>query len=66
MKRIERIGVSLDKKLLSNFDKLIAKQGYQNRSEAIRDLLREQLSREQIRPATLSFTANHLLYAHPP
>jgi len=41
MKRIERVGVSLDKKLLSTFDKLIAKRGYKSRSEAIRDLIRQ-------------------------
>lgn len=41
---IERIGISLDKKLLSAFDKLISRQGYESRSEAIRDLLRRQIS----------------------
>ena len=45
---IERIGVSLDKKLLSMFDKLIAGQGYKSRSEAIRDLVRRQLSEERL------------------
>ena len=65
MKRIERIGVSLDKKLLSKFDKLIAKQGYQNRSEAIRDLLREQLSREQIsNPKARAVAVVCLVYDH--
>ena len=49
MKRIERVGVSLDKKLLSMFDKLITKQGYQNRSEAIRDLIRQQISSERLK-----------------
>ncbi len=48
MSRVERIGVSVDKKLLSKFDKLIAKQGYQSRSEAIRDLVRQQLSDERV------------------
>ena len=48
MSQVERIGVSLDKKLLSKFDKLIAKQGYQSRSEAIRDLVRQQLSSERL------------------
>ncbi|MHC4076754.1 MAG: CopG family ribbon-helix-helix protein, partial [Planctomycetota bacterium] len=33
MKGVERVGISLDKKLLSEFDKLIADQGYQSRSE---------------------------------
>jgi len=49
MKQIERIGVSLDKRLLSQFDKAIAKQGYQSRSEAIRDLVRQQLSEERLK-----------------
>jgi len=49
MEQIERIGISLDKKLLSTFDKLIAKQGYQNRSEAIRDLIRRQLSGKRLK-----------------
>ena len=39
MAQVERIGVSLEKNLLSKFDKLIAGQGYQSRSEAIRDLV---------------------------
>ena len=48
MNQVERIGVSLDKKLLSQFDELINKQGYQSRSEAIRDLIRQQLSSERL------------------
>jgi CopG family transcriptional regulator, nickel-responsive regulator len=40
---IERIGISLDPKLLKRFDVLIAEKGYQSRSEAIRDLIREAL-----------------------
>jgi CopG family nickel-responsive transcriptional regulator len=44
MAGIERVGVSLEKELLRAFDKLIAEKGYQSRSEAIRDLIRQQLS----------------------
>jgi CopG family transcriptional regulator, nickel-responsive regulator len=40
---LERIGISLDDELLAPFDKLIAERGYENRSEAIRDLIREAL-----------------------
>ena len=40
---LERIGVSLDDGLLAQFDELIAGKGYQNRSEAIRDLIRDAL-----------------------
>jgi CopG family nickel-responsive transcriptional regulator len=48
MADLERIGISLDKKLLEDFDALIARQGYQSRSEAIRDLVRKQLSAERL------------------
>lgn len=65
MKQVERIGVSLDKKLLGMFDKLIAKQGYQNRSEAIRDLIREQLSEEQLsNPKATAVAAVFMVYDH--
>jgi CopG family nickel-responsive transcriptional regulator len=38
-----RFGVSMSPKLLERFDESIAKKGYANRSEAIRDLIRESL-----------------------
>lgn len=40
---MERITISLDEALAREFDALIERRGYQNRSEAIRDLLREYL-----------------------
>jgi CopG family nickel-responsive transcriptional regulator len=65
MEQIERIGISLDKKLLSMFDKLIAKQGYPNRSEAIRDLIRRRLSSEQLQdPKADAVGAVFLVYNH--
>jgi CopG family nickel-responsive transcriptional regulator len=65
MSQVERIGVSLDKKLLSAFDKLIAKQGYQSRSEAIRDLVRRQLSDERVGdPRAKAVAAVLLVYDH--
>ncbi|MGB3341021.1 MAG: nickel-responsive transcriptional regulator NikR [bacterium] len=42
-----RFGVSMDKVLLMDFDELIAKMGYTNRSEAIRDLIRERLVQQE-------------------
>ena len=38
-----RTGLSLEKELLEKFDAVIHRKGYQNRSEAIRDLIRELL-----------------------
>lgn len=40
---MERITISLDAALAREFDALIERRGYRSRSEAIRDLLREQL-----------------------
>ena len=47
MAGITRFGVSLDERLLAKFDRLIGGKGYANRSEAIRDLIRDSLVREQ-------------------
>ena len=43
MGKVQRIGVSLEPELLSWFDRQIAAKGYTNRSEAVRDLIRERM-----------------------
>jgi CopG family transcriptional regulator, nickel-responsive regulator len=43
METVTRFGVSLDSKLLRQFDSFIAEKGYENRSEALRDLIRDRL-----------------------
>ncbi|HWQ57087.1 MAG TPA: nickel-responsive transcriptional regulator NikR [Bryobacteraceae bacterium] len=40
---LSRIGVAIDSELLERFDRLIAQRGYTNRSEAFRDLIRDEL-----------------------
>ncbi len=42
-----RFGVSIDESLLRQFDELIQDKGYQNRSEAVRDLMRDALVERQ-------------------
>ena len=42
-----RFGISIDERLLSRFDGLIDDKGYSNRSEAIRDLIRNALVEEE-------------------
>ena len=60
-----RFGVSIDEDLLTAFDRLIEAQGYENRSEALRDLIRERLiqhewSREDARAVgVLCFVYDH-------
>ena len=46
MSALSRIGVAIDSVLLEKFDKLIGRRGYTNRSEAFRDLVREELVEE--------------------
>ncbi|MDR4506325.1 MAG: nickel-responsive transcriptional regulator NikR [Candidatus Scalindua sp.] len=43
MEEIVRFWVSIDSRLLKQFDRYIAEKGYENRSEAIRDLIRNNL-----------------------
>ena len=44
---VDRFTVSLDTELLAAFDHHIASLGYENRSEAIRDLIRDELISEK-------------------
>jgi len=47
MGQIVRFGISIDERLLASFDRLIDAKGYQNRSEAIRDLIRSAIVEEK-------------------
>ena len=48
MHHLSRFGVSLEEDLLSAFDQSIDGLGYQNRSEAIRDLIRDHLIQKRV------------------
>lgn len=43
MGQLTRTGIAIDADLLARFDRFINKQGYTNRSEAFRDLIRDRL-----------------------
>jgi CopG family nickel-responsive transcriptional regulator len=47
MSDLVRFGVSLEKRLLEKFDRIIRQRKYTNRSEAIRDLIRQELVRKE-------------------
>jgi len=49
MTDLTRISISLEENLLEAFDKLISAKGYATRSEAIRDLIRDLLIRQEAR-----------------
>ena len=47
MSNLVRFGVSLEEDLLIKFDRLIKKKKYTNRSEALRDMIREELVKKE-------------------
>lgn len=51
MNELARFGVSIDQRLLENFDQMITVKGYDNRSEAIRDMIRNALVEELVNRA---------------
>ena len=64
MADLVRTGLSLERDLLEQFDKSIAGRNYENRSEAIRDLIREHLvSEEGDKNATIAATLT-MVYDH--
>jgi CopG family transcriptional regulator, nickel-responsive regulator len=63
---MQRITISLDESLARQFDELVKQKGYQNRSEAVRDLVRRNLEENRIKTeqaryciATVSYVYNH-------
>lgn len=63
---MQRFTISLDDALAGQFDAWIAQRGYENRSEAVRDLLRAELQQTRLQAeqapqcvACLSYVYNH-------
>ena len=62
---LTRTGIALDSDLLARFDRLIAKQGYTNRSEAFRDLIRDRLVTATVEdPKAMVVGTVTLMYDH--
>ena len=65
MSRVTRTAVSLEPELLAEFDRYIRQRGYDNRSEAVRDLIREKLSQQELeRPRTQAVGVVALVFDH--
>lgn len=63
---MRRLTVSIEDDLVQKFDALVQSRGYENRSEAFRDLLRDALGEDKIEAgqakycvASLSYVYNH-------
>ena len=61
---VERFGVSLSKDLLEKFDKAITRHQYPNRSEALRDLMRDFLVEEEWLVGREVIATTTLVYDH--
>ncbi len=65
MSKVERFGVSMEEELLRRFDALIEDRRYASRSEAIRDLVRQELVKEEWSdPDTEVVGTVNLVYEH--
>ena len=65
MSNLERFGVSMESDLLERFDTRLAERGYRTRSEAIRDLVRQDLVNEAWeQPNAQVFGTVTILYDH--
>ena len=63
---MQRVTMSLDEALADEFDELVKARGYQNRSEAVRDLMRQAVETRRLEKnkskhcvANLSYIFNH-------
>ena len=64
MSKLIRFGVSLEDDLLERFDRLIKEKKYTNRSEAFRDLIRQELVQKQWQAGGEVAGAITLIYDH--
>jgi CopG family nickel-responsive transcriptional regulator len=64
MSGLVRFGVSLDGELLRKFDELIREKNYSNRSEAFRDLIRQELITKEWEVGEEVAGAITLIYDH--
>jgi CopG family transcriptional regulator, nickel-responsive regulator len=64
MSSLIRTGISLEQELLKKFDLLIKQKGYSNRSEAIRDLVRDHFVEEDVASNKIVVATLTLIYDH--
>ena len=64
MTELIRFGISLEKELSRKFDKRIKRKGYTNRSEAVRDLIRQDLVEQEWQEGGEIAGAITLIYDH--
>ena len=64
-RELTRFGVSMESELLAKLDTMIDKKGYTNRSEALRDFVREKIVQERVHaPNSRAFGVLSFVYDH--
>jgi CopG family nickel-responsive transcriptional regulator len=61
---MRRLTISIDDDLADTFDRLVKERGYQNRSEAFRDLLRGELGKGSLQEGTAKYCVGTLSYVY--
>jgi CopG family transcriptional regulator, nickel-responsive regulator len=61
---MRRLTISVDDELADTFDRLVAERGYGNRSEAFRDLLRDELDKKRLQTGEAKFCVGVLSYVY--
>jgi len=61
---MRRLTISVDEELADAFDRVVAAKGYQNRSEAFRDLLRDELDSKRLQLGDAKYCVGVLSYVY--
>lgn len=61
---MRRLTISVDDELADTFDQLVADKGYENRSEAFRDLLRSELDKRRLQMGGAKYCVGVLSYVY--
>ena len=64
MSDLVRFGIAVEPALLESFDQHIARRGYENRSEALRDLMRAELARDAWDRGEQTVATISIIYDH--
>ncbi len=64
MADLVRFGVAMERPLLDRFDQMVERRGYDNRSEALRDLVRRELDQDAWQRGQLTVATITLVYDH--
>jgi len=61
---MRRLTISVNDELADTFDRLVAERGYENRSEAFRDLLRDELDKKRLQVGDAKYCVGVLSYVY--